>query len=626
MRPLRTLRSLAGSAIVALIAIGLVAPAEVAAARPVPKVVVVVGPAGVATDRYRSAGDAAADVARRAGADVVEIASPNATWPAVKRALQDASIVVYLGHGNGWPSRYRPALYPPTQNGLGLNPVAGVDDSAHQYFGEAYLERYVTLAPNAVVVLSHLCYASGLSEPGLPEGTLDEARQRVDNFAAGWIAAGARAVVAEAYLDPAWYVAAVLSGRGSVAAAWRASPTANGHVLRYASERRSGYVDLLDPVHAKGSGFERSLVIRGDLAAADVVAAGLGAPDGAGQVAQPAAPPAPTLASVGATITAPTLTGLPVAGSTRRLTLPIDVAGSDAGALLDGLELSVRWDPLDVAAAKPPAASPTAPPTPSPAASPTPAPTESAGTTGPADSAAPAEVDPFALVAPEVLGEVVDPAAAKATKAGWRIRTVLPETPGLYSLTVRLHDSTAVAFDEASQVLVPRLLVRVVSATSATIVAPATVDATAGSAFELPVAVMNTGNTAWAVPQPVGARPGSTSATVEPVRVIAHWVGLGTEAGAVPSSHPDPPAATDGGDASGTPTDASLRVFREIRPGERVEGTIAVIAPTTTGSWLLLVDVATPETPSLVATGSEPALVRVTVTAPATTPSDPNRS
>ena len=51
--------------------------------------------------------------------------------------------------------------------------------------------RDIELAKNAVVLLNHLCYASGNTEPGLPEGTLDQARQRVDNFAAGFIAAGA---------------------------------------------------------------------------------------------------------------------------------------------------------------------------------------------------------------------------------------------------------------------------------------------------------------------------------------------------------------------------------------------------------------------------------------------------
>ena len=48
--------------------------------------------------------------------------------------------------------------------------------------------------------------------------------QRVDNFAAGFLRAGARAVVAEAYLGPAYYVTALLGGGGSIERIWTASP------------------------------------------------------------------------------------------------------------------------------------------------------------------------------------------------------------------------------------------------------------------------------------------------------------------------------------------------------------------------------------------------------------------
>jgi hypothetical protein len=94
-------------------------PVVSAAARPA-KVVIVVGPTGPGmTDRFRAQADEAARIARQYTSDVTVIASPNATWPRVKAALQDASVVVYMGHGNGWPSRYREDLFPPTQNGSG---------------------------------------------------------------------------------------------------------------------------------------------------------------------------------------------------------------------------------------------------------------------------------------------------------------------------------------------------------------------------------------------------------------------------------------------------------------------------------------------------------------------------
>src|SRR5689334_24640170 len=56
---------------------------------------------------------------------------------------------------------------------FGLNPTAGAGDVAHQYFGEGKIAANIRLAKDAVVLLNHLCYASGNSEPGLAEGSLD---------------------------------------------------------------------------------------------------------------------------------------------------------------------------------------------------------------------------------------------------------------------------------------------------------------------------------------------------------------------------------------------------------------------------------------------------------------------
>ena len=45
--------------------------------------------------------------------NVVKVYSPGATWSKVQAAVNGASIVVYMGHGNGWPSPYTfdPALH-----------------------------------------------------------------------------------------------------------------------------------------------------------------------------------------------------------------------------------------------------------------------------------------------------------------------------------------------------------------------------------------------------------------------------------------------------------------------------------------------------------------------------------
>ena len=256
-----------------MLGVWVIAPVSALAVSPstgVPKVVLIVGPSGAATDRYRSEARAAASVARRYTLDVTEIYSPNATWPAVKDALQGASVVVYMGHGNGWPSPYRNTLYPPSQNGFGLNPTAGSGDTAHQYFGEGPIAQSIRLAPNAVVLLNHLCYASGNSEPGSAEGTLSMAKQRVDNFAAGFVKAGASAVVAEAYDDPNHMLRAVLAGRGGIESAWRHAASANDNTFGFESSRSPGYVAEMDPDHA-ASGFTRSIVLKKGLASADVL-------------------------------------------------------------------------------------------------------------------------------------------------------------------------------------------------------------------------------------------------------------------------------------------------------------------------------------------------------------------
>ena len=47
-----------------------------------------------------------------------------------------------------------------------------------------------------MVILNHLCYASGNSEPGRANPTKAVAKARADNFAAGYLRTGARAVFA----------------------------------------------------------------------------------------------------------------------------------------------------------------------------------------------------------------------------------------------------------------------------------------------------------------------------------------------------------------------------------------------------------------------------------------------
>ena len=104
---------------------------------------------------------------------------------------------LYFGHGNGWPSPY---TYDPnytTKDGLGLNATAGTA-TATSSTTASRMSPSLDLAPNAVVLLNHLCYASGNSEPG-SRADQSIAMQRVDNYGAGFIRAGVKAVIAEGH-------------------------------------------------------------------------------------------------------------------------------------------------------------------------------------------------------------------------------------------------------------------------------------------------------------------------------------------------------------------------------------------------------------------------------------------
>ena len=118
------------------------------------KVVIIVGATHGATAAYRTYADQAYAEAIKYTPNVVKVYSPNATWATVKAAVAGAAVVIYMGHGNGWPSPY---TYDPkytTKDGFGLNATEGAGDSNNVYYGEPYVST-LDLAPGAVVILNH---------------------------------------------------------------------------------------------------------------------------------------------------------------------------------------------------------------------------------------------------------------------------------------------------------------------------------------------------------------------------------------------------------------------------------------------------------------------------------------
>jgi flagellar hook assembly protein FlgD len=159
------------------------------------RAVIVAGPVHSRTDRYRQYAEAIADAAAAQGMDVTRIFHPAATADKVKRHANGADLFVYVGHGNGWPSAYG-ELNEATKNGLGLDPSDPALRSPNTvvYKGADWLRANIQFAPNAVVILSHLSYASGNASSGMAIPTREVAVERIDNFANGFLASGARVV------------------------------------------------------------------------------------------------------------------------------------------------------------------------------------------------------------------------------------------------------------------------------------------------------------------------------------------------------------------------------------------------------------------------------------------------
>jgi flagellar hook assembly protein FlgD len=169
---------------------------RVAAAEDGPKkAVIVAGPVHSLTDKYKGYAKDIADAAEARGMETIRVFHPYAPASRVKNVAQGADLFVYVGHGNGWPSPYGP-FQEETKNGLGLD-AADPDErspSVVKYKGADWLREHIELAPNAVVILSHLSYASGNASSGMPIPTRSVAIERVDNFANGFLSIGARVV------------------------------------------------------------------------------------------------------------------------------------------------------------------------------------------------------------------------------------------------------------------------------------------------------------------------------------------------------------------------------------------------------------------------------------------------
>ena len=246
-RRIRSLLTVIFVALTLVTAMSVLAPVVMASSH---KVVIVVGPVGSSTANYKDNARKLATQARSYGANVVEIYSPNATWSRVSSAARGANLLIYLGHGNGWPSPYAP-FSTTSKDGMGLNASAGNGNSNTKYFGEAYMSK-LGLAAHAVVVLNRLCYASGNNEWGAGNPTKATAIKRVDNYGYGFIRGGAQAVFASGITSVAFVLKGLFRGSSSMSMAslfWTDPNRTGTYKFAFTSTRLSGVTAKMDPYH-----------------------------------------------------------------------------------------------------------------------------------------------------------------------------------------------------------------------------------------------------------------------------------------------------------------------------------------------------------------------------------------
>ncbi len=199
------------------------------------------------------------------------------------------------------------------------------------------------------------------------------------------------------------------------------------------------------------------------------------------------------------------------------------------------------------------------------------------------------------LVAPEQTGDVVAPAGLKLGSKYLSVPVVIPTAPGRYRLTITLHDGDGVAYDAATQAVVPALAVRVTGDVDGAILVAPTATLTAGTDAELPLRVVNLGKVPWGHGAVIDTRSRFDIDEAVAATLVGRWLSLS--------------------DDTTTPVPANARVDLPagLEPRVTVDATLELSVPERPGDYLLVLDVLTPEHGSLTAAGVEPTIVRVTV-------------
>jgi hypothetical protein len=203
------------------------------------------------------------------------------------------------------------------------------------------------------------------------------------------------------------------------------------------------------------------------------------------------------------------------------------------------------------------------------------------------------------------MGDVVAPSKLTITKSRLVFDIAAPSAPGRYRLTVTLHDAEGVAYDAATQAMIPALIVRVTGELDAGIDAPARVELAPGAAGTISLWVANLGKAPWGHPAVTNVKDPEETAPAAAAQLTGTWVALGAV------DDPELQAAADAASVT------ALKLPAGFRPGAALSADLALFAPSVAGDYLLILDVVTPEAGSLTAKGVAPTIIRVTVAEPA---------
>jgi hypothetical protein len=140
---------------------------------------------GPATRSYVDSARENAAQLRDLGVQVVEFYPPDNHWQDVRAAAREANILIYSGHGITWGGE------PPLVGGLLLQPGEAVHPDQ--------IRAELRMAPSAIAIMNHICYAAGVSADDPGPISREEAERRVAQYSLPFLDAGISGYYANMY-------------------------------------------------------------------------------------------------------------------------------------------------------------------------------------------------------------------------------------------------------------------------------------------------------------------------------------------------------------------------------------------------------------------------------------------